>query len=139
MCMWPLTKPGVMTMWRPSITRSAVAETSSAALPTRAMRPFSMRTSPSWMIRRWASRVSTYRAWSIFKVCSGMAPMLSFAPWEVTMDRRGFLKLGAVGGGMFAVGALVGPGRHVAAQGGGIPVVDRLVLTNVVDNVYDIF
>ena len=65
--------------------------------------------------------------------------MLSFALGEVTLDRRQFLKLGTVAGGVFALGSVVGAGRRVAAQGGGIPAVDRLVLTNVVDNIYDIF
>src|SRR5215470_4579876 len=65
--------------------------------------------------------------------------MLSSALGEVTMDRRQFLKLGAVAGGVFSLGSTVGTGRQVAAQGAAIPTVDRLVLTNVVDNVYDIF
>src|SRR5713226_8886407 len=56
------------------------------------------------------------------------------------MNRRSFLKLGAVASGTFAVG---GFGRAwwstAAAQPAGIPTVDRLVMTNVVDNVYDIF
>jgi 7,8-dihydropterin-6-yl-methyl-4-(beta-D-ribofuranosyl)aminobenzene 5'-phosphate synthase len=64
--------------------------------------------------------------------------MLSSALGEVIMDRRQFLKLGAVGSGIFALGSVVGSGRRVAAQSG-IPTVDRLTLTNVVDNVYDIF
>lgn len=55
------------------------------------------------------------------------------------MERRQFLKLGAVASGVFALGSVVGAGRRVAAQSGGIPTVDRLTLTNVVDNVYDIF
>jgi len=56
------------------------------------------------------------------------------------MNRRSFLKLGAVASGTFAV---AGAGRAwwstAAAQPVGIPTVDRLVMTNVVDNVYDIF
>ena len=56
------------------------------------------------------------------------------------MNRRQFLTLGAVGGGTFALG---GPGRigsgTAGAQGAGVPTVDRLVMTNVVDNIYDIF
>src|SRR5712664_1347772 len=56
------------------------------------------------------------------------------------MNRRSFVKLGAVASGTFAVG---GFGRAwwstAAAQPAGIPAVDRLVMTNVVDNVYDIF
>ena len=55
------------------------------------------------------------------------------------MDRREFLKLGTVASGVFALGSVAGAGRRVAAQSGGVPAVDRLVLTNVVDNVYDIF
>ena len=56
------------------------------------------------------------------------------------MNRRQFLTLGAVASGTFAVGGLtrIG-GRPVAAQSSAPPVVDRVVLTNVVDNVYDIF
>jgi 7,8-dihydropterin-6-yl-methyl-4-(beta-D-ribofuranosyl)aminobenzene 5'-phosphate synthase len=56
------------------------------------------------------------------------------------MNRRQFLALGAVASGTFAVGGLtrVG-GRTVAAQSSAPPVVDRVVLTNVVDNLYDIF
>jgi 7,8-dihydropterin-6-yl-methyl-4-(beta-D-ribofuranosyl)aminobenzene 5'-phosphate synthase len=65
--------------------------------------------------------------------------MLSSALGEVTMKRREFLKLGAVASGVFALGSVTIGGRNVAAQSGGIPTVDRLVLTNVVDNVYDIF
>src|SRR5438552_3084778 len=42
MCMCPLTKPGVTTKLRASITRSAGAAASSAALPTPLMRPFSI-------------------------------------------------------------------------------------------------
>jgi len=56
------------------------------------------------------------------------------------MNRRQFLKLGAVTGGAVAVG---GPGRGwwstATAQPAATPTVDRLVLTVVVDNVYDIF
>jgi 7,8-dihydropterin-6-yl-methyl-4-(beta-D-ribofuranosyl)aminobenzene 5'-phosphate synthase len=55
------------------------------------------------------------------------------------MERRRFLQLGAVASGMFALGGVVARSRRAGAQGGGIPTVDRLVLTNVVDNVYDIF
>ena len=56
------------------------------------------------------------------------------------MNRRQFLTLGAVATGAFAVGSLarVG-GRGAAAQGVSVPAVDRLVMTNVVDNVYDVF
>jgi 7,8-dihydropterin-6-yl-methyl-4-(beta-D-ribofuranosyl)aminobenzene 5'-phosphate synthase len=54
------------------------------------------------------------------------------------MNRRQILKLGAVATGTFAFGGLLA-GRRVAAQSTAIPTVDRLVLTNVVDNVYDVF
>src|SRR5438132_420969 len=50
MCMWPLTNPGVTTKWRASITRSAVAPASSTALPTRLIRPRSIRIEPSAMM-----------------------------------------------------------------------------------------
>ncbi len=53
------------------------------------------------------------------------------------MDRRRFLKLAAVAGGTLALG---GPGRLArGAASRTVPTVDRLVLTNVVDNVYDVF
>lgn len=56
------------------------------------------------------------------------------------MNRRQFLTLGAVASGTFAVAGLSRLGsRSVAAQISAPPTVDRLVLTNVVDNVYDIF
>ena len=56
------------------------------------------------------------------------------------MNRRQFLTLGAVATGTFAVGSLGRLGRRVvSAQGSRVPTVDRLVLTNVVDNVYDVF
>jgi len=56
------------------------------------------------------------------------------------MNRRRFLALGAVASGTFALGGLSrgGRGRAIAAASAP-PTVDRLVLTNVVDNVYDIF
>lgn len=56
------------------------------------------------------------------------------------MNRRQFLKLGAVTGGVFALGGMtrIG-GRWASAQSGAVPTVDRLVMTNVVDNIYDIF
>jgi 7,8-dihydropterin-6-yl-methyl-4-(beta-D-ribofuranosyl)aminobenzene 5'-phosphate synthase len=55
------------------------------------------------------------------------------------MDRREFLKLGAVTGGVFALGG-VGTicTRSVSAQSA-VPMVDRLMMTNVMDNIYDIF
>lgn len=56
------------------------------------------------------------------------------------MNRRQFLTLGAVASGTFAVGGLSRMGSApVAASISAPPTVDRLVLTNVVDNVYDIF
>lgn len=56
------------------------------------------------------------------------------------MKRREFLKLGAVATGTFAVaGTLRVGGRAVSAQSAAVPAVDRLVMTNVVDNVYDVF
>lgn len=56
------------------------------------------------------------------------------------IDRRRFLTLGAVASGTFALGALSRLGsRGVAAAVSAPPTVDRLVLTNVVDNIYDVF
>jgi 7,8-dihydropterin-6-yl-methyl-4-(beta-D-ribofuranosyl)aminobenzene 5'-phosphate synthase len=56
------------------------------------------------------------------------------------MNRRQILKLGLVASGTFAVGGLTRLGGvPAAAQMGAVPTVDRLVLTNVVDNIYDIF
>jgi 7,8-dihydropterin-6-yl-methyl-4-(beta-D-ribofuranosyl)aminobenzene 5'-phosphate synthase len=56
------------------------------------------------------------------------------------MNRRSFLVLGAVGSGVFTLGSVGWLGRGAArAQGGSVPVVDRLVMTNVVDNIYDVF
>ena len=59
------------------------------------------------------------------------------------MNRRHFLTLGAVASGTFALGALGGVarlgGRPAIAQPSAPPTVDRLVLTNVVDNFYDVF
>ena len=56
------------------------------------------------------------------------------------MERRQFLRLGAVASGVVALGG-IGRGTHgpAAAQTLAIPTVDRLVMTNVVDNIYDIF
>ena len=55
------------------------------------------------------------------------------------MERRQFLRLGAVASGVIALGG-IGRGTHgpAAAQTLAIPTVDRLVMTNVVDNIYDI-
>ena len=56
------------------------------------------------------------------------------------MNRRQFLKLSAVAGGAIAFG---GPARGwwstATAQPATVPTVDRVVMTVVVDNVYDIF
>ncbi|MEX2145829.1 MAG: MBL fold metallo-hydrolase [Candidatus Rokuibacteriota bacterium] len=56
------------------------------------------------------------------------------------MHRRDVLKLGAIAGATFAAGGVthLGP-RTAGAQPSGAPVVDRLVLTTVVDTVYDVF
>lgn len=54
------------------------------------------------------------------------------------MDRRSFLKLAGIAGGTFALDGTWRIAGGVAGTGA-IPTVDRLVLTNVVDNVYDIF
>ena len=53
------------------------------------------------------------------------------------MRRRQFLTLGAIGSGVFALTRL--GGHRALAQTVSVPTVDRLVMTNVVDNVYDIF
>src|SRR5262245_64299432 len=56
------------------------------------------------------------------------------------MERRRFLKLGVVTGGVFAFGGAMRPGgRSAFAQSTATPIVDRLVMTNVVDNIYDVF
>jgi 7,8-dihydropterin-6-yl-methyl-4-(beta-D-ribofuranosyl)aminobenzene 5'-phosphate synthase len=56
------------------------------------------------------------------------------------MDRRAFLKLGVVMGGTIVLGGVSRLGRSMAsAAGTAIPTVDQLVMTNVVDNIYDIF
>ena len=56
------------------------------------------------------------------------------------MNRRQLLKLGFVASGTFAVAGLARLGtRTASAQIGSVPTVDRLVLTNVVDNIYDVF
>jgi 7,8-dihydropterin-6-yl-methyl-4-(beta-D-ribofuranosyl)aminobenzene 5'-phosphate synthase len=53
------------------------------------------------------------------------------------MKRRQFLKLGAVAGTTFALGGIERLARAGAQTA--VPTVDRLVMTNVVDNIYDIF
>src|SRR5437870_5430699 len=56
------------------------------------------------------------------------------------MNRRQFLKLGAVTGGVFALGGSIrAGGRSAFAQSAALPIVERLVMTNVVDNIYDVF
>jgi len=56
------------------------------------------------------------------------------------MNRRHFLTLGAVASGTFALGGVTRlGGRPAVAQPSAPPTVDRLVLTNVVDNFYDVF
>ena len=55
------------------------------------------------------------------------------------MDRRRFLVLGAVASSTVAVGGITLAGRSRAVAQSVVPVVDRLVMTNVVDNVYDVF
>jgi 7,8-dihydropterin-6-yl-methyl-4-(beta-D-ribofuranosyl)aminobenzene 5'-phosphate synthase len=57
------------------------------------------------------------------------------------VNRRRFLALGAVAGGTVAFGGLSRVGRRPAAAQlrSPVPTVDRLVLTNVVDNFYDVF
>src|ERR1700756_3434993 len=54
------------------------------------------------------------------------------------MHRREFLKLGAVTGGTILL-AGAGRSRSLLAAPKEIPTVERLVLTNLVDNVYDIY
>jgi 7,8-dihydropterin-6-yl-methyl-4-(beta-D-ribofuranosyl)aminobenzene 5'-phosphate synthase len=55
------------------------------------------------------------------------------------MKRRELLKLGAVAGGMFAFGAPERAAGRAAAKVTAVPAVDRLIVTNVVDNIYDVF
>ncbi len=55
------------------------------------------------------------------------------------MTRRDVLRLGAVGSGIFAVGGVTRVAGRAAAQSSAVPRVERLVMTNVVDNIYDIF
>jgi 7,8-dihydropterin-6-yl-methyl-4-(beta-D-ribofuranosyl)aminobenzene 5'-phosphate synthase len=55
------------------------------------------------------------------------------------MNRRSFLALGAAGSATFALGSLSRMVGRATAQPSAVPVVDRLVMTNVVDNVYDVF
>jgi len=56
------------------------------------------------------------------------------------MNRRQLLTLGAVASGTYAMDGFSRLGRRPAgAQISAPPTVDRLVLTNVVDNIYDVF
>jgi 7,8-dihydropterin-6-yl-methyl-4-(beta-D-ribofuranosyl)aminobenzene 5'-phosphate synthase len=56
------------------------------------------------------------------------------------MNRREFLRLVGIAGGALALGGVRHLGRGVAAaQSLSVPTVDRLVMTNVVDNIYDVF
>src|SRR5438445_12800480 len=56
------------------------------------------------------------------------------------MERRRFLKLSMVMGGTIVLGGVHRFGRSLAsAAGTAIPTVDQLIMTNVVDNIYDIF
>jgi 7,8-dihydropterin-6-yl-methyl-4-(beta-D-ribofuranosyl)aminobenzene 5'-phosphate synthase len=56
------------------------------------------------------------------------------------MNRRSVLRLGAIATGTFALGGVTRLGsRSAAAQTSAVPIVDRLVMTNVVDYIYDIF
>lgn len=55
------------------------------------------------------------------------------------MNRRQFLKLGTVASGAFALGGVGYIARGPASAQSAVPVVDRLVMTNVVDNIYDVF
>jgi 7,8-dihydropterin-6-yl-methyl-4-(beta-D-ribofuranosyl)aminobenzene 5'-phosphate synthase len=56
------------------------------------------------------------------------------------MKRREVLRLGGIAGGALALGGVRHLGRGVAAaQSLSVPTVDRLVMTNIVDNIYDVF
>ena len=61
-------------------------------------------------------------------------------PRPRSLRRRELLKLGAAAGGAFFLGGLSRLGGSPASAGqASIPTVDRLVMTSVVDNVYDVF
>src|SRR5919108_1774721 len=56
------------------------------------------------------------------------------------MERREFLKWGVIMGGTLVLGGVSRFGRSLAsAAATSIPMVDQLIMTNVVDNIYDIF
>ncbi len=56
------------------------------------------------------------------------------------MQRRTFLRLGAITSGALFLGGLGRGGQtSVTAAQSAVPTVDRLIMTNVVDNVYDVF
>jgi 7,8-dihydropterin-6-yl-methyl-4-(beta-D-ribofuranosyl)aminobenzene 5'-phosphate synthase len=61
--------------------------------------------------------------------------------WEGgAMERRRFLKLGMVMGGTIVLGDVHRFGQSLASAAGmAIPTVDQLVMTSVVDNIYDVF
>src|SRR5262245_48128981 len=61
--------------------------------------------------------------------------------WEGgAMDRRQFLKLSIIMGGTIVLGGTHRFGGSLAgAAGMAIPTVDQLIMTNVVDNIYDVF
>src|SRR5262245_25214457 len=78
MCMCPFMNPGVTRRRRASMTRSARAPATSAALPTWRMRPSSTRMLPSRTMRRSRSNVRMYRAWSILRLpCAMPCPPVS--------------------------------------------------------------
>src|SRR5581483_7316100 len=79
MCICPLTKPGVTTISRASIVRSAGSAASSAALPTRSIRFPRISTEPSRIMRRSASIVMMKRAPSTFVVAACSATIASRA------------------------------------------------------------
>src|ERR671931_1881409 len=56
------------------------------------------------------------------------------------MERREFLQWGMITGGTLVLGGVSRFGRSLAnAAATSIPTVDQLIMTNVVDNIYDIF
>src|SRR5262249_33307013 len=73
-----------------------------------------------------------------YKRATGVGGTRSLDQEGIRMDRRRFLKLAGAGGGIAVLGSAWGA-RRSPADTPSIPTVDRLVLTNVVDNVYDVF